>query len=281
MNDLQSALNSIDPHRHFVQFYKADEPALNRNVASFLWDGMLRGDGLLVIATPLRRECLSEHLGRLGADIAQARREGQLAMLDADETVARYMVEGRPDWEMFEAAIGEALQRVCVRVPAAGVCAYGEMVGVLWEAGRKDAALRVEEYWNSLIARYGITLFCGYPIDVFESDFHSGQIEDVLCAHTHVLSTGANGELGDALNRAMDELLGATADEARASMQNSLSSAGPVLPEAESAIFWLRNNIPEHADKILARARAHYERFTNPGCERASGGSEPNSLLVT
>ena len=46
---------------HFVQFYKADEPSLNRNVASFLWDGLLRGDGLVVIATQQRRESLVSH----------------------------------------------------------------------------------------------------------------------------------------------------------------------------------------------------------------------------
>src|SRR4051812_15087710 len=58
---------SLEPHGHFVQFYKADEPLLNRNVGRFLWDGLLRGDALLVIATPERRESVSSHLDRLGA----------------------------------------------------------------------------------------------------------------------------------------------------------------------------------------------------------------------
>ena len=52
-----------EPHGHFVQFYKADEPSLNRNVAKFLWDGLLEGEGLLVIATPQRRESLATQLG--------------------------------------------------------------------------------------------------------------------------------------------------------------------------------------------------------------------------
>ena len=78
----------------------------------------------------------------------------------------------------------------------------------------------------------------------------------------------------------MDELLGATADEVLASMQDSLSSARPALPDAESAIFWLRSNIPKHADTILARARAYYETSHSPGGEREFAGSEPNSLLI-
>jgi hypothetical protein len=88
-------------HAHYVQFYKADEPSLNRNVASFLWDGLLRGDGLVVIATRQRRESLTSHLSRLGADVVLARREGQLAMLDAQEMLDRFMIDGQPDWDRF------------------------------------------------------------------------------------------------------------------------------------------------------------------------------------
>jgi hypothetical protein len=247
-------------HRHFVQFYKADEPSLNRNVAGFLWDGLLRGDGLLVIGTQQRRESLSSHLARLGADVALARREGQLAMLDADEMLSRFMVDGQPDEERFQVAVGEALQLARPRVAEAGVCAYGEMVGVLWEAGQTGAAIRLEECWNKLLHNRGrISLFCGYPIDVFADDFRRTHIHDVLCAHTSVLSTGLGDDLGTALDRALDELLGAGAEQVRSSMNAGLPSSNLAMPEAESAILWLRSNVPDNAERILARARGHYE----------------------
>src|SRR6059058_590201 len=70
---------SLEPHGHFVQFYKADEPLLNRNVGRFLWDGLLRGDALLVIATAERRESLGSHLDRLGADVSLIRSRRQFA----------------------------------------------------------------------------------------------------------------------------------------------------------------------------------------------------------
>src|SRR5437764_10662776 len=76
---------SLEPHGHFVQFYHSDEPLLNRNVGCFLWDGLLRGDALLVIATPERRESLSNHLLRLGADVPSIRARRQLSFLDARE----------------------------------------------------------------------------------------------------------------------------------------------------------------------------------------------------
>jgi DcmR-like sensory protein len=266
MNEAHDVSKGSEPHHHFVQFYKADEPLLNRNVASFLWNGLLRGDGLLVIATQQRRESLASHLERLGADVGLARREGQLAMLDAHEMLSRIMPDGWPDWECFEHAIGDAIRLASPRVGSPSVCAYGEMVGVLWQDRQIDAAILLEEFWNQILRRGGMQLFCGYPIDVFADDLDKAQVHDVLRAHSHFLPTGPNGDLGDALNRAMDEVLHATADEVRVSMKASVSSLAVALPEAEKTILWLRNNIPDHAEKILARARGYYEATRAPQC---------------
>lgn len=258
---------------HCVQFYKADEPLFNRNVAGFLWDGLLRGDGLLVIATRQRRESLVAHLGRLGADVALARRDGQLVMLDSHETLAQFMDSGqRPDWEAFRETIEDALARANGRVAGAGICAYGEMVGVLWEQGHHEAAIRVEEYWNRLLHAGGIDLFCGYPIDIFTNEFQNGPIQEVFRMHTHVVPTGPNGDLGDALRRAMDELLNGSAETLRSSMLEGVATSDATLPQAEREILWLRTNLPSRAEEILARARAYYNQ--------SQGGGEPNSLLV-
>jgi KaiC/GvpD/RAD55 family RecA-like ATPase len=261
------------PHAHFVQFYKADEPSLNRNVASFLWDGLLRGDGLVVIATPQRRESLSSHLARLGADVTLARREGQLAMLDAQETLGRFMVDGQPHWERFQTVIAEALKLAVPRVADARVCAYGEMVGLLWEAGQTTAAIQLEELWNRFLHRSGITLFCGYPIDVFANDFHQNHIHDVLRAHSHLMPTGSNGDLREALDQAMDELLGDRASEVRLSMKAGISAVNPGVPEAESSILWLRSHVPESAETILASARRLYEASLGLGSEGHSAAA--------
>jgi hypothetical protein len=250
---VQQFLNGAEPHGHIVQFYKADEALLNRNVASFLCDG------LLVIASPSRLESLTSHLNRLGADVSLARREGQLAMMDADEMLGRILVEGQPDWERFQVAIGEALQLANARTPDGGVSAYGEMVGLLWEAGQTNAALRLEEHWNRLLHRGGIHLFCGYPIDVFADAFHGDRVHEVLSAHTHLMASGPNGDLGEALDRAMEELLGSRAAEVRSSMNAGFPALSLAVPKPENAILWLRRNIPEEAEQILGRARGYFE----------------------
>src|SRR5438309_1642442 len=128
MNRAHNVVSGVEPHRHYVQFYKADEPLLNRNVATFLWNGLLAGDGLLVIATRQRRDSIVSCLERLGTDVALARREGQLTLLDAHEMLARILRGGRPDWIRFQDTVQDALRSARPRSVEAGVSAYGEMV---------------------------------------------------------------------------------------------------------------------------------------------------------
>jgi hypothetical protein len=229
-----------------VEFYGADEPSHNRQVAGFLWEGFLRGDGLLVIATPRRRESIAGNLTKLGADVALARRQGQLSMLDARETLEKILAGEEPDAFRFESVIGEALGAVRSRTPEAGICAYGEMVGVLWEEGRTVAALRLEECWNNLLARGGVELFCGYPVDIFAPEFANPEVRQVVHAHSRTVAAGADGEIASVLSRAIGEILGAGAEALCASAA------------AENTILELRRSFPEKAEEILVRARSYY-----------------------
>jgi hypothetical protein len=256
-------LEEAEQRAHYVQFYKADEPLLNRNVGQYLWEGLLRGDGLLVIATPERKQSLTGHLRRLGVDVASAMRERQLSIFDAEETMARFMVDGEPDAGLFEQTMGEVLRLVKPRGADAGVRAYGEMVGVLWEAGQFERAIRVEEYWNNILAAGGITLFCGYPIDVFGKDVESSDFRALLCAHTHHVPGAAEAEMHKAVHQAIDDALGAEAGALRHAMAAKAGDGMARMPAAEAAILWLRTNLPDRADGILSRARHYYQQFSS------------------
>src|SRR6185312_4095495 len=98
-----------------------------------------------------------------------------------------------------------------------GTRAYGEMVGLLWRAGEFDAAIRLEELWNELLKSGDASLFCAYPIDIFSADFKVGKVDALLCAHTHLLPV--DPALDGALNRAMDEVLGARVEGLRQLVQ--------------------------------------------------------------
>jgi len=80
-----------------------------------------------------------------------------------------------------------------------------------------------------------------------------------------MLPTGPGSDLGLALERAMDELLGGRADEVRLSMKAGIPSLNLPIPETESAILWLRSNVPEKAEEILSCARGYYAASVNSG----------------
>ncbi len=102
------------PHSrgHVVQLYEpADELSLGANVSRYVWEGLKRGEGALVVATPIHRELFCEQLARLGADPQSAITSGQLKFLDAWETLSRCLAGPQPDWGSFESVIGAALGR--------------------------------------------------------------------------------------------------------------------------------------------------------------------------
>jgi MEDS: MEthanogen/methylotroph, DcmR Sensory domain len=249
-----------EPEEHVVQLYGKDDRLLTQNVSRYLSEGLRRGDGLLVIATAGHRGSLVRQLNQERA-YSRAVLEGRLAFLDAEATLGRFMIDGEPDKGRFESVVGEALERVRSRAVHTGIRAYGEMVGVLWEAGQVAAAARLEELWNQLLKSSDVSLYCAYPIDVLSPEFHHASVDALMCAHTHVIPTDNGLEV--ALDKAMDEVLGGRVDGLRNLIQANHRPAWATVPKTEAIILWLRNNLPGSAEKILARAR-EYQKLSEP-----------------
>jgi hypothetical protein len=251
-------LHDAQSQTHVVQLYEADEKVLSRNVGRYLCDGFKQGGRLLVVATPEHTESFVGEIGRLGIDPAAAQRESRLVTLDAHNALARIMVDGYPSAERFDAIVAEEVRRGLELANGKGLRVYGELVGVLWKAQQFPAAIRLEQLWNKLQKSMSFNLFCGYPIDVFDKQFEIGVLDALLCAHTHVVPIGTNGNLESAINRALGEVLGSAIDGVEKPTQNS-RPASAAMPKPEATILWLRNNLPDQAEEILARAREYYQ----------------------
>jgi hypothetical protein len=240
-------------YRHLVQFYDGDLRPLARNVSRYLADGLTQGHAAVAIAVPEHAAAFVAQLAAEGIDSAAALREGRLLILDAEETLALFTVDGLPDPVLFEQTVGATIRELHASHP--GLRTYGEMVGVLWEAGRFTAAIRLEELWNALLSARDFELFCAYPIDVLSDDFQTAEIDAVMCTHTNVVASTAS--LERALDRAIGDVLGANAAALQGHMSSHYWPAWATLPRAEAMILWLRSNAPDHADAILARAREY------------------------
>jgi len=248
------------PHSrgHVVQLYEpADELSLAANVSRYLWEGLKRGEGALVVSTPEHRELFCRQLETLGADPHSAIKSGQLGFVDAWQTLSRCMAGAQPDWGLFESVVGAAIGRVWAKKPAAGMRAYGEMVGLLWKARQFAAANRLEQLWNRLLGQSSFSLYCAYEIDIFGKDFQRGSLDAILREHTHMIPAQSGRNLEAALHRAMDEILGVRAEELKARVGSRLHRSWALMPNAEAIVLGLREYLPSEAEDILARARRH------------------------
>jgi hypothetical protein len=248
------------PHArgHVVQLYEqADELSLAANVSRYLWEGLRRGEGALVVATPEHRLLFSRELEKLSTEAPSTVRRGRLAFLDAWETLSRCMAGSQPEWGPFESVIGAAIGQALPQHGRAGLRAYGEMVGLLWNTGQLAAAIRLEQLWNRLLAQSSFSLYCAYPIDIFGKEFHPGSVDAILRAHTHVIPRQPDRNLEAALHRAMDEILGASAEGIKVRIGSLRDRSWALMPNAENIVLGLREYLPSQADDILARARRH------------------------
>ena len=188
MSSWSELIRQAEPPEHLVQLYGRDDQLLTGNVTRYLLEGLKRGDGLLVIATPEHRAAIVRQVGEEDAGTEAAIRGDRLVLLDARETLDRFMVDGAPDWDLFVQTVGGICDELRGRVGGRGIRAFGEMVGLLWIEGHYSAAIQLEGYWNRLLEDSAICLFCAYPIDPFGSGFESTRLQALLGVHTHLLA---------------------------------------------------------------------------------------------
>jgi len=164
-----------------------------------------------------------------------------------------------PSAERFHTVIGgllAAAQRGGHRKP---VRVFGEMVDLLARRGRDEAALAVEELWDGLVRRRGISLLCAYRLDLFDAETERRVLPGVYRAHDRVEPAPDPARLEHAVAHALDEALGP--EEAERVRRLAVDAPRDAhVPVAQLALLWVSARMPAAAERILAAARAAYER---------------------
>src|ERR1700733_7391127 len=258
MQAVSQRTQTTEPSEHLVQFYDADHAAWAESVGRYLAEGLKQGESVLVIATPEHKKAIARQLNALGCDPDSYAYRGRLVFYDAAQTLAKFMVAGEPNWDRFQDAVGNEIQRLLSTSLNGAFRAYGEMVGVLWSAQEYAAAIRLEEYWNRLLQATRFKLFCGYPINIFNEDFNNSDVHAVVCAHTHVVPSGEDGDLREAVTRALEGVAGSNIKEVERLAQPT-RYPNTHVPVAEAAIFGLGSQLPGQARDIIGTARLYYQ----------------------
>jgi hypothetical protein len=174
----------LKPCDHLVEMYEAEGDFLD-SLESFVHSGLMAKDSIVLIAFEDHLVALEKRLARRGIDLTAARKEDRYIELDAEETLARFMVDGWPDEERFKAVVGGLLARASVN--GAKVRAFGEMVAILWAKKLYAATVRLEHLWHRFCAEEGFSLLCAYPVSGPTSSL-ARSMREICDAHSHVIT---------------------------------------------------------------------------------------------
>ena len=184
----ESARSLSTPAYHAVRFYENDK-SLSQIVAQFLSDGLAEGNPGIVVATPAQRGAIVRELVARSLDVVALQRSGDLVLLDAQDMLSTFMMNGEPAAEGFNNRMCEVIEKVCRGRANCTVRIFGQMVDVLWKNGQHEAAMRLEMLWNQLANTQAFSLLCGYAMGQFYKD---ANFSEICGHHTHVIA--ADGE---------------------------------------------------------------------------------------
>jgi EAL domain-containing protein (putative c-di-GMP-specific phosphodiesterase class I) len=173
---------------HSVQLYRSDEE-LVEEACGFLVPSLSSDEGVVLMATAEHLALLAQALGERGLDVLTAREQGRYVELDVADLLGRYAATDELDETGLTTAVEAALAsagrgRSHVRV-------FGELVPLLWSAGRTADALRLETLWNSLIAEAPVSLHCAFPQSMLDRGGSVHELQELCNAHTAVTAVTA------------------------------------------------------------------------------------------
>jgi len=245
-------------NRHFAQLH-SDPEALTDTVTLYLRTGLRRGNGVVVIASPEHTDLFLRRLREDALDPGAFLKSGQLELHDAELTLRKFMRNDMPDWEDFRRAMASIFERV--RAFGRGTTrAYAETVNLLWQEGKQDAAIRLEDFWNELGRLYPFALFCGYMLDVHNEHAYTGPLEEIGRTHSDIIGTAEDERFRLALDAASRDVFGVPLSE-MVGFARRRDSGEQRFPSGQRTMLWVKRNLPSASGAVLERARRYYEEL--------------------
>jgi len=231
---------------HMVQLYQ-DCAFLVEAVTAYVAAGLRQGEAALLIARPENGSRFAQALELQGFAPSSAVR-----MLDAEETLDEFMVDGMPEWTAFHRACGGAIAELRLQYPA--VRAYGEMVDILWQRGERPAAIRLEEFWNELGRLQTFSLLCTYALDPLAPKSYGAALESVCGCHTHLIPTRDYVRFNEAVLQSAISLLEPPLAQVLLGLAGN-HRPSTAMPPGQAVLIWLKRNMPRIADQVLQDVR--------------------------
>ena len=255
--DWDRLLADAGPSDHVVQLYQ-DQDFLNRAVCRFAGAALANGEGLILVPTVKHWNAFRPRLIAEGIDVEAAQKRGQLTIVDADETLPRFMRGAMPDSPVFLGLAADVIARARGGSRYEKVRWWGEMVNILWERGDVAASMNLEDLFDQLAHKHDIAIFCSFLMDNFDGEIHTRMLPRLGENHSHLIPVEDYARLERAVADALRDTVGP--DEARV-LESDLLSRYPAtynMPRAQAMLLALRQVLPTVSDSVLQRSGKLY-----------------------
>jgi hypothetical protein len=249
------------PDGHIVQLYQ-DEEFYGEAISHFAAEGLVRGESIILVATKPNWKNISARLSAKGFQPDELFAQGQLTLLDADETLPKFMRGNEPDGAIFKPLAKETIAKARRGGKFPRVRWWGEMVNVLYVDGNPGGSNHLEQFFDQVAHEEQVAIFCSFLMDKFDPKIYDEAFGHVCCTHSHVIPADDYSAYREAVNGAIAEVIG----EIRGPLLNKLMSwqgAPTMMPSSQAMLLWVREHFPAKFEAVLAHARRH---------EHANGG---------
>lgn len=185
MSSWSNLLQNAEPEHHVVHLYGRNHGYLIRGIVAYAAEGLRRQESVLIVATQVHIEAVRRQLEDEDVDATGAMAHGSLRFVDAEVMLRKLVGNFGPQWEMFRDIVGGLLGDMQASRPGRHIRVFGEMVGLLWTSGRGAEAEQLEACWNRLRETERFSLFCAYPVDLFEDLPEPSALEGLFGSHSH------------------------------------------------------------------------------------------------
>jgi hypothetical protein len=239
---------------HIVQLYQDDE-FFGEAIAHFAAEGLVRGESIILVATKPHWTIISRQLHARGIRPDDLFRDGQLTLLDADDTLPKFMRGNLPDGNIFKPLARSTIARARAEGKFPRVRWWGEMVNVLYVDGNPRGSTRLEELFDEVAHEENIAIFCSFLMDKFDSQIYDGAFGSVCRTHSHVIPAADYLQHRFAVDRAIADVVGDIRDRLLKSLPD-WNQPSAVMPASQALVLWLKDHMPQHFAAVIERARA-------------------------
>jgi DNA-binding NarL/FixJ family response regulator len=170
---------------HEVAFY-ADDAAFSHGFTEFIEKNLTSGNVVIMAVTESHRTSITRNLQRDGVDIGACSQRGSYVLLDAQDTLSKFMINDWPDSARLARVLRELIERIpkSLEEKQSRVAVCGELAPTLLVEGKTRAAIEVEHLWDEITRTLGIDALCGYLSSSFHGNTEAQAFESICVEHT-------------------------------------------------------------------------------------------------